>query len=269
MTTAANFRYPRVQGEDEGRGVLEVEAEDEYELEDEFEGEEFGALGRALGGFLAGGAERDAEDEFEVEFEVEFEFEAEAEVESEYEAEAEDELEDESFVNPIRRIYRDAELMAHLSTRAAQAADEAEAEAFVGAMVPMVARLVPRAGKLLVRNAPTLIKGVSRLGRQLRRSPAARAYVTTIPVILQRTAQSLADQAAAGRPVAPDTVLRTLGTIASRVLQPGNRRRAARAVGVFDRRYHNRWGQGRRAASVSGSKRRSSTPAASRARRRR
>jgi hypothetical protein len=282
-TSAANFRYPPIQGEEARRAELEVEledetgaraeAEDEYEyeledeLEDEFENEDFGGLARALGGYVAHGAERDAEEEYELEDEFEFEYEAEAENEAESEEESEDELEDEAFVNPVRRIYRDAELMAHLSTRAATATSEGEAEAFLGALVPMVGRLIPRAGKIVARNAPTLIAGVSRLGRQLRRNPGTRSFVATIPVILQRTAQSLADQARSGRPIRPDAVLRTLTSVASRVLrQPTSRRRAARAVGVFDRRYHNRWGAtaGRRPAPRGRSR-----PAARRARRRR
>jgi hypothetical protein len=278
-TSAANFRYPAIQGEEARRAELEVELEDETgpraqtedeyefedELEDEFEDEDFGGLARALGGYDARGGERDAEDEDELEGEFEFEYETEAERDARFETE--DEYEEEAFVNPVRRIYRDAELMAHLSTRAAQAATEGEAEAFLGALVPMVGRLIPRAGKILASNAPTLIRGVSRLGQHLRRSPATRSYVATIPVILQRTAQSLADQSGSGRPIDPETVIRTLTTVASRVLrQPARRRQAARAVGIFDRRYHNRWGAN---AGRSPAPRGQSRPAARRARRRR
>ena len=251
MSSALNYRYPAIQGDDgltsEFEEELEEEFEEEYELEDEFEEEQFGGLDRALGGFVARGSEGEVEVEGEiegeVEAEVEFDFEAEAEYESELEEEYEEEAEE--FVNPIRRIYRDAELMAHLSTRAAQTESEDEAEAFIGALVPIAARLIPRAGRLLTRNAPSLIRGVSRLTRQLRRNPASRQFITAIPVILQRTAQSLADQAAQGRPITADTVIRTLTSVAARVLgRPADRRRAVRAVGVFDRRYHNRWRTG-------------------------
>jgi len=266
MSSALNYRYPAIQGDDGLPRELEEELEEEYEeeleselgraeaeeeyeledeLEDEFEGEQFGGLDRALGGFVARGAEGEEEIEGEVEgeVEVEFDFEAEAEAETEYEWELEEEYEDEgeAFVNPIRRIYRDAELMAHLSARAAETESEDEAEAFVGAMVPIAARLIPRAGRLLTRNAPALIRGVSRLTRQLRRNPATRRFIRALPVILQRTAQSLADQAAQGRPITADTVIRTLTRMAARVLgRPANRRRAVRAVGVFNRRYHDR-----------------------------
>jgi hypothetical protein len=271
MSSALNYRYPPIQGDDglprefeeeleeEYEEELEAElgraeAEEEYELEDEledefedeFEGEQFGSgLDRALGGFVARGSEGEIEGEIEGEVEFDFEAEAEAEIEGEWELEEEYEDEGEQFVNPIRRIYRDAELMAHLSARAAETESEAEAEAFIGALVPIAARLVPRAGRLLTRNAPTLIRGVSRLARQLRGNPATRRFIRAIPVILQRTAQSLADQAARGRPITADTVIRTLTTVAARVLgRRGNRHRAVRAVGVFDRRYHNRWRTG-------------------------
>ena len=81
-----------------------------------------GGLDRALGGFVARGAEGEGEIEGEAEVEFDFEAEAEAEAETEYEWELEEEYEEEGegFVNPIRRIYRDAELMAHLSARAAR-----------------------------------------------------------------------------------------------------------------------------------------------------
>jgi hypothetical protein len=175
--------------------------------------------------------------EFEQEDEFEFEFEAEAQVERELE----EEDEGESFVNPIQRIYRDAELMAHLSRRASEAEGEDEAEAFIGALVPIAARLIPRAAALLSRNAPALIRGATRIAQQLRADPSTRRLVRAIPVVLQRTAQSLADQSASGRPMTADRALKTLATMTGRVLAtPASRRRAVGAVDIFDRRWHRR-----------------------------
>jgi hypothetical protein len=231
MTSTANHRYPRIEGESEDEAAAslaaEFEDEDEFEDESEYEDEAFlGGIAKALGGLLG---ESEDEEEFE------FEFEAEAE------AEAEDEDEDEAFVNPIRRIYPDAELMAHLSSQAARAEGEEEAEAFIGALIPLAARLIPRAAALIHRNAPTLIRGATRLARQLRRQPRGRRLVTTLPVVLQRTAQSLSDQAAAGQAITPATALDTLGAIAQGVLSdPADCRRVISAVGTFDRRYHRR-----------------------------
>jgi hypothetical protein len=251
MASAANRTYPAIQGEAEveledefenefdalparsfeAEDEWEDEAEDEWEVEgeDEWEDEQFlGGLVRAVGGMFGGG-------DSELESEVEFDFEAEAE------SEAESEGEDEDFVNPVRRIYPDAELMAHLSMHAARAQNEAEAEAFIGALIPIATRLIPRAAGLVRRHAPTLIRGTTRLSRQLRRNPATRRFVTAIPVILQRTAQSLADRAAKGQPITAETVITVLTDVAARVLRaPARRNRALGAVGTFDRRYRAR-----------------------------
>jgi hypothetical protein len=234
MSTSLNGRYPAVQGEfeDEFEMEYEDELESEYELEDEHEDEAFlGGLAKLAGSFLG-----EVEGEWEGEYEDEFEFEFEAEAESE----DEDEDESEAFAHPIRRVYRDAELMAHLSTRAAQTESESEAEAFIGALIPMAARLIPRAASLIAKNAPALIKGATRVTRQLRRNPATRQLVQAMPVILQRTAQSLADQAANGDDIDPATALDTLSTMTTRVLAGPRRRRAVGAVQVFNQRYQRR-----------------------------
>ncbi|TCC07979.1 hypothetical protein E0H45_18800 [Kribbella soli] len=131
--------------------------------------------------------------------------------------------------------------MAHLSAKAAQTSSEAEAEAFLGALVPLASKLIPRAAGVLARNAPALIRGTSALGRRLRRNPATRKYLTAMPVILQRTAQSLADQASSGRPVSPETAMSTMTRIAGRMFRRApERNRAMRAVNTFDRRYRRR-----------------------------
>ena len=245
--TTLNRRYPAIQGE----------FEDEYEAEDEAffgglakiagsllggdgEGEDeafFGPLA-SIAGSLLGEGESEGEYEFEFEAEAESESESESELEDEFEAEMEEEL--EGFVNPVRRVYRDAELMAHFATHAAQTESEAEAEAFIGALVPIAARLIPRAASLIANNGPTLVKGATRIMRQLRRNPRTRRMVKALPVVLQRTAQSLADQAADGQPIDATTVIGTLGDMTGRVLGGQRGRRATRAVDVFNRRYHRR-----------------------------
>ncbi|GIH15906.1 hypothetical protein [Rugosimonospora africana] len=206
-------RYPTIEGE------LEDELESAYEAESEFEDE------------LEG--EYEYEDEGEEEAEYEFEFETEAELEAEGES--------EDFVNPVRRIYPDAELMAHFAHSAASAESEAEAEAFIGALLPLAAKLIPRAAPLVRRLAPTLVRGATRVVRQLRSNPQTRKLVSALPVIAQRTVQSLADQAAGGRDITGNSVFRTLGDMTSRVLSdPDSARRATNAVAVFDRRWHAR-----------------------------
>ena len=73
--------------------------------------------------------------------------EAEGELEDEFEDEDEDEA--EGFVNPVRRIYQDAETMAHLARQAALTESEGEAEAFIGALVPLAAKIIPRAARVI------------------------------------------------------------------------------------------------------------------------
>jgi hypothetical protein len=244
-------RYPTVEGELED------------ELEGEFEDEEFlGGVARAVGGLLGQG-----EGESESEFEDEWEGEYEGEYEFEFEAEAEAEEEGEGFVNPVRRIYPDAELMAHLGRQASMAESEEEAEAFLGALVPLAARLIPRAAPLVRQMAPALIRGAARLGRHLRQNPTTRSLVEAVPVILQRTAQSLADQVQSGTPLSTDMVFRTLGRSTQRVIgKPASARRAISATRAFDRRRHARLRQthgrvyptARRQARHAGARRRAS-----------
>lgn len=219
-----NRQYPAIQGEfeDEYEFETEVEGEDEYEVEGEYE--------------LEGETEQELEFEFETAAEAELE--AEGELEDEFEDEDEDEA--EGFVNPVRRIYRDAETMAHLARQAALTESEGEAEAFIGALVPLAAKIIPRAARLIARNAPTLVRTARRITRNLRRDPTTRRLVQAMPVVLQRTAQSLADQAATGRPIDADTVTRTLSTMTGRVLRGRQGARAIRAVDIFDRRWQRR-----------------------------
>ncbi|BBY18503.1 hypothetical protein [Mycolicibacterium litorale] len=222
-----NRNYPAIQGE----------FEDESEFAFEFEG-------------LA-----DAEDEGEGEWEFEFESAAEAELEAEFEDEFEDE--GEGFVNPVRRIYRDAETMAHLAQQAALSESEDEAEAFIGALVPLAARIIPRATRVLAGNVPALVRSTRRVAAVLRRDPQTRKLVRALPVVLQRTAQSLADQADAGQVIDADSVARTVGRMTGRVLRGPNGARALRAVDVFDRRWRRRarrGRQGRRTGYVAGSR---------------
>lgn len=137
--------------------------------------------------------------------------------------EAASEFEEE--LNPIRRIYPDA-MMEHLGHAAAEAQTEAEAQALAGAIVPLAARIVPRAAPVILRAAPGLACGVARVVHALRRSPSTRALVRTVPSIVRNTAISLARQASSGRPVTPQTAIRTLAGQTARVL--GSPRHAAR-----------------------------------------
>ena len=174
-----------------------------------------GALGRSLGGTLGRHlSSRLPQRELELEEEGEWE------------------------VNPIRRIYPDA-LMEHLGHAAAEAESEAEAEAFIGALVPLAARLLPRAASSILRVAPSLIRGAAGAARALRRNPATRQLVRTLPTVVRRTTASLARQAAQGRPVTPRRAVQTLARQTAQVVSsPQRSTQAYRRSRALDHRFH-------------------------------
>jgi hypothetical protein len=143
------------------------------------------------------------------------------------ESEEEWEWELQSGMAPLTATQADA-LMEHLGGAAAEAESEAEAEAFIGALIPLAARVLPAAAKTVMRVAPRLIKGASQVVRTLRRNPATRRLVRTVPTIVRRTAASLARQASTGRPITGTRAARTLAGQAYRVLS--HPQRCARAV---------------------------------------
>lgn len=166
-------------------------------------------------------------------------------------AEYEGEFEWEGEVNPLRRVYPDA-LMEHLGHAAAETESEAEAEAFIGALIPLAARIIPRVAPAIMRAAPQLIRGAARVTRTLRRKPATRQLVRTMPTIIRNTAVSIARQASQGRPVTPQTAVRTLAQQTARVIS--SPRRAVQAYQrsrALDRRHHRVVGPAAAASSRS------------------
>lgn len=156
--------------------------------------------------------------------------------EPEYEGEFEWEFEGE--MNPLRRVYPDA-LMEHLGHAAATARNEAEAEAFIGALIPMAARLIPRAAPAIMRVAPRLIQGVAGATRTLRRNPATRPLVRTLPTVVRRTTANLARRATQGQRITPQTAVRTLAQQTARVIgSPQRAVQAYRQSRIGDTQYH-------------------------------
>jgi hypothetical protein len=153
------------------------------------------------------------------------------------ECEAEGECEGEGL-NPIRRVYPDA-MMEHLGHAAATARTEAEAEAFLGALVPIAARLIPRVAPAVMRAAPALIRGVANVGRTLLRNPAVRPLVQAVPNIVRGTVRDIAGQVARGRPITGQAAVRTLARNTYRTLSDPRRAvQAYRRSRRVDRRYH-------------------------------
>lgn len=250
------------ESEWEGEGEFEFEYEGEYE--GEMEGEEFfgriaqlarraaqnpalrkiglQAARSALGGLRGTGAAGAAASNIIGSFLPQREYEGEGEFEYEYEGEGEFEYESEDFVNPQRRLSRGPSseaLMAHLGNAAASAESEDEAEAFVGALVPLAARLIPRVAPAVMRAAPQLIRGISNVAQRLRSNPATQQLVRTLPTIARNTVGSIARQVSQGRPINAQTAVRTLAQQTARVI--GNPRAATAAYQrnrALDRRYH-------------------------------
>jgi hypothetical protein len=163
------------------------------------------------------------------------------------ESELEEEWEDEALLNPIRRVYPDA-LMEHMAHAAAGAESEAEAEAFLGALIPLAARAIPAVAPTILRAAPGLIRGVSGIAQTLLRNPSTRQLVRTLPTIVRRTATVLARGQQQGRSATPAAAARTLAGQAARVLSsPAQCARAYRQSRTLDATYHRVTGQPRTA----------------------
>jgi len=162
---------------------------------------------------------------------------AEYEYESEWEYESEGEA--KGFVNPIRRVYPDA-MMEHFGHAAATARSEAEAEAFIGALIPLATRIIPRVAPMVMRAAPGLLRGVANVTRTLRRNPATRPLVRTVPTIVRRTVADINRQSAGGRrQVSPQQAVQTLARQTQRVLcNPQQTQAALRRNAAADRSYH-------------------------------
>lgn len=122
--------------------------------------------------------------------------------EFEFEGESEFELD-------ARRRMRPPALMRYLGYAAARADSEDEAEAFIGALVPLAAQAVPRAAPALMRVAPQLIRGLSSAASSMRRNPNTRALVQHLPAVAQRTAASIARRTAQGQRVTPSAAMRS------------------------------------------------------------
>jgi hypothetical protein len=159
-----------------------------------------------------------------------------AELEAEYEYEGE--YEGEHLLSPVRRVYADA-MMEHFGHVAAQAESEAEAEAFIGALIPLAARLLPRVAPTIMRAAPGLIRGVAGITRTLRRNPQTRPLVRALPTIVRRTVADLGRQSIRGRPATAEGAVRTLARQTGGVLSRPHRCQAAlRRSAAADHRFH-------------------------------
>ncbi|EGV20451.1 hypothetical protein [Thiocapsa marina] len=122
--------------------------------------------------------------------------------------------------------------MDQFAALAAEAEDEAEAEAFLGALVPLAARLIPQAGQAIMRVAPQLIRGLAGTAQAVHANPAARQLLRTAGTVVRKTGADIARQVAQGRPVTGQTAVRQLARNTYRTMADPRqvRRAAARAA---------------------------------------
>lgn len=136
-----------------------------------------GPLGTFLGGQLGNLAARALR---EGEMELEDEFETAAEMET----------------APMTAGQAEAEFMAAVASRAVTGA---EAEAMAGAAT--LATLSPRDRRMLRRQIPQLVRGVTQLVHELRKRRSTRPAIRVVPAVVRRTANALVRRAASGRPI--------------------------------------------------------------------
>ncbi|MGI0487434.1 hypothetical protein ACN4EK_18480 [Pantanalinema rosaneae CENA516] len=202
------FRRRRKRGQREFELEFETPLQ-EFELEGEYEGDPFiGNLLRTLGSAVGG--------------EGEFEFEQHPEAMPEFET------------TPANEYEVTAEHLAHM---AANSQSEAEAEAFIGSLIPMVARGISAAAPALTRIAPQVIRPMAQAGRALFRNPRTRPLIRTFPTIARSTMSTLARQAKQGQPLNDRVAARAVASNVAKVL--GSPRRTA-SVLQRSRQVHGR-----------------------------
>lgn len=91
--------------------------------------------------------------------------------------------------------------MDYFADLAAETEDEGEAEAFLGALVPLAAQLYPKAASSILRVAPQLMRGLAGTAQKLHGNPTARQFLRTSGQVMQRTAADIARQSARGKPI--------------------------------------------------------------------
>jgi hypothetical protein len=130
--------------------------------------------------------------------------------------------------------------MEHLGHAAAETESDLEAEAFLGALVPLAASLVPS----IINSVPQLAAGIGKIGRVLRRQGSGRSLIRALPATLMQTATGLAErETQAGRPTRPEDAVRALARTADRVLgSPGAWTAAYGRSRDLDSDYHQQLG---------------------------
>ena len=118
-----------------------------------------------------------------------------------------------------KQKYDNNRLMEYLGYAAANTQSEAEAEAFVGALVPLAARLNPRTAPIIKLSSPGFISGLSGATKLLHRNLSSRPLIRTFPTILRRTSAKVDRQIQQRKRVTPKTAVNTLANQAYQVIR--------------------------------------------------
>ncbi|MER3436028.1 MAG: hypothetical protein C4288_22335 [Leptolyngbya sp. ERB_1_1] len=161
--------------------------------------------------------------------------------EFEFENENENEFESNSFAMSegefeAGSMNESEALMEYFAYKAATSESEAEAEAFLGALIPLAAKLMPVAKQVVTAAAPSLIEGVASLGKSLYNDRSTRRLVETVPDILKGAITNLAQQASQGQSIDSAAAIRALS--GSTATMFGNPKRVAKTMKKSHRAQH-------------------------------
>lgn len=109
---------------------------------------------------------------------------------------------------------RESEVMSRLGRLAASTRDDAESDAYIGALPGLAATMIPAAAPAL----PALTTRLRGAAMILRQSPETRPLIRSLPVVALRTAEQVGRDARRGRPVTTDRCIRVLADTAHREL---------------------------------------------------
>jgi hypothetical protein len=142
------------------------------------------------------------------------------------EFDGEGDTEDELQATTVPGLTSQQEALAEeFAGESAETESEAEAQSLAGGVTIHILSHAPMAVR---RVSPILVRRSAHLAQLLRRSPQTRPFLKTLPMINKRTAATLAQKAAKGKPITPRIAARTMARQTMRVI--GNPQRAATAL---------------------------------------
>jgi hypothetical protein len=132
----------------------------------------------------------------------------------------------DDFLTDDDRNHVDA-LLESLGDAAAQAESESEAEALVGAMVPLAAEITPGVNTAMLRVAPNLLTVLATATRVLYPNRQTRPLLRTLPSVLHHTATDLQKQLRQGKPITARSAVQALANQTYRILKDPQRTQKA------------------------------------------